>query len=365
MKEMLLPSTTDDAIFDNIGPGDLVRYSRTCKAAREAVSSYNRRAFNLERVLSRYFTPTQITKLRELQFETGALISGSTALQLLDRSHYENSDLDLYVTHHSCKPIGLWLQSIGYQYEPKSTGRAPLALRKLETALEYVDPLERLKEHLLEGRKDHSFLDRSASGYLRVLNIYDFKKPNDNNVKIQLMTTWHTPLECVLNFHSTCVMNFITYDKAFSLYPQGTFNERRSLAYLPTIQGRKEVYEKYTDRGWKIVKNGWWRECDDPNSAFAIGLRRVGDAHCWTVPLSPKLDLPESTMEGNTWCLDGNIETETPEMVFRFFKSPILSTRYLVGTRELEEGISSCFPERTSGLKWDKYFKELIESFPL
>ncbi|KAJ3503603.1 hypothetical protein NLJ89_g8357 [Agrocybe chaxingu] len=103
------------------------------------------------------FHPAQITKPYELQFMTGALISGSTALQLLDRSHYENPYLDLYVTHHSCKPIGLWLKGIGYQYEPKNTRLVPLALWKLETALQYVDPLECLMELDLRAGKVTSF----------------------------------------------------------------------------------------------------------------------------------------------------------------------------------------------------------------
>ncbi|KAJ3510693.1 hypothetical protein NLJ89_g4533 [Agrocybe chaxingu] len=349
---MLLPSTADDTIFDNIGPGDLIRYSRTCREAREAVAAYSRRAFHLEGVLSCYFTPTQILKFRELQFETGALISGSTALQLLDRTKYETSDLDVYVAQRGCKPIAFWLQSIGYKYVPRLP-RFPYTqivpeLQTLDTALDYMRPhMPQILAIDRERDDEHQFLDPRDNGYSGGLNIYDFKKPNDE-VKIQLITTWQAPLECVLNFHSTCVMNFITYDKAISLYPQATFDQRRALACHPNWQGRREAYAKYRSRGWKIIKNAWRLEAEDPESPFALGIRRVGDSKCWTVPICPKLEFPESTMEANTWYLERHWDTRGPEMAFSVFKSPILASRYLVANFEIEGVISGRPPETST-----------------
>ena len=75
-----------------------------------------RRAFSIDKLLSPYFTPTEVTQFRELQSQTGTLISGSTALQLFDRVTYSESDLDLYVEHRFSRALAEWLLEIGYTY---------------------------------------------------------------------------------------------------------------------------------------------------------------------------------------------------------------------------------------------------------
>ncbi len=98
----------------------MLRYSRTCKTAYYMVQDYMKRAFRVDRLLSRYFSPAEITHFRELQFVTGALISGSTALQFLDRDTYPDSDLDVYVQYRFIRLLTEWLVEIGYKYKPLS-----------------------------------------------------------------------------------------------------------------------------------------------------------------------------------------------------------------------------------------------------
>ena len=77
-------------------------------------------AFCVDRLLSRYFTPAEILCFRELQCVTGALISGSTAVQFFDRETYPDSDLDVYVEHRYVRTLTDWLVKIGYKYKPLS-----------------------------------------------------------------------------------------------------------------------------------------------------------------------------------------------------------------------------------------------------
>ncbi len=59
----------------------------------------------------------------------GMLISGSTALQFLDRTTFLESDLDIYVEHQLRRKIALWLVAIGYKYQP--TPKYPRPEREL------------------------------------------------------------------------------------------------------------------------------------------------------------------------------------------------------------------------------------------
>lgn len=67
-----------------------------------------KRAFNLDKLLSRFFSPPEILRFRELQCSTGMLISGSTALKFFERVVYPDSDLDLYIEHRFSRQVADW-----------------------------------------------------------------------------------------------------------------------------------------------------------------------------------------------------------------------------------------------------------------
>ena len=71
-------------IFSCLSPRNLVKFSLTCWKAYDAVLAYNRIAYNINKLLLRYFTDDQIEPFRLLQDKTGTLISGSAALQFFD-----------------------------------------------------------------------------------------------------------------------------------------------------------------------------------------------------------------------------------------------------------------------------------------
>lgn len=317
----MLPSTTDDVLFDNLSPADLLRYSRTSKTAYQMVSSYMRRAFNLQKLMDRFFTEIEMSSFRLWQSRTGMLISGSTALQFLDRTFYPESDLDIYVEHRYCKVIALWLISIGYTY---GRARPGLSDQDLEEAL-------RMTKFAIP--KTIKFLPPSTPDYLDcgVAGVYNFHKA-DPDCKIQLVASHYSPVELILKFHSTCVMNLISHEKAYSLYPRGTFNERRSLIFHregSSEEAAKVAREKYVARGWSMVEGLPQDEAMDPTLAFSAGSRYIGDSKCWTIPILPKLRLPEGYIEINSWNLLYD-KANDAEMLFTILFSPTLRYSYLV-----------------------------------
>jgi hypothetical protein len=138
---------------------------------------------------------------------SGAVVSGSVALQFLDRVSYPSANLGIYVSHVNVEVAELWLLNHGMTKVPLNEG--PDAM-----ASDYASPLE-------------------------ILSVGDFHVPDSVRV-IQLICTRWSPISTILGFHScrpspsfstatdlkACVMNFISHDTAYALYP---FSSRRGL----------------------------------------------------------------------------------------------------------------------------------------
>ena len=212
------PSTTDDIVLDNLSYADVFRYSRTCKDAHHTVSSYIRRKHKLETVLGKYFTDDRILYFRYLQATTGMVISGSTALQFFERVLYPESDLDLYVEHRYRRPIALWLASIGYRYVPARTkvisehhGLDTISATQstLEEALE-ANPTQLLEDAIRPDQRPAIFFYGSGGGYLDATSILNFEKRDEfyPHRKIQIIASSRTPIEMILNFHSSAYSKY-------------------------------------------------------------------------------------------------------------------------------------------------------------
>ncbi len=306
------PSTTDDLILDPLSPAELYKYAGTCRAAHNVVNSYIRRHFSLHKLLGRYFSDSEILEFRMLQFNTGMVISGSAALQFFNRIVYDESDLDLYVEHRYRKSIAVWLQHIGYEYAP----HAKSTVKTLDQALSSAGPES--------TQIDIKITEGLATEFYDALLVLTFEKHRPYR-KVQVITSILTPISKVLRFHSSkllndiilkigrsdtlaaCVMNVITHNKAYCLFPRGTFGKhRRSLEVYPYRSSSDttratQALEKYESRGWTIIPTAAREDFEGPNAAFPHGLRRVGDAKCWTIPISPYINLPDGCIESNSW----------------------------------------------------------------
>ena len=177
---------------------------------RAATLDFTGRAYNLDRRLARFFGDP--AAFRALMARTRVVISGSFALQFLDRSFYPESDLDLYVsTEGSFREIGLWLmQDEGYVFKPSAV-----------QAASFWEEAEELDE---EEWEDY--------GHMRVTAVYTFERrvsrdsnldsdmdPDTANIrKVQVIVplitefeqTKYSPFDVILHFHSsTCLVVFM------------------------------------------------------------------------------------------------------------------------------------------------------------
>ena len=179
---LLNTKAVSDTLFSYLTPASLIRTALTCRAAKLAVATYMQGAFDINKHLSRFF-PDPVA-FRSLQARTGSLISGSNALQFLNRTVYKKSDVDLYVPQWNAKVMVEFLHSLGYEYCPSPE------LPDLQAALELDSP---------PAQSSSIYELRGVIAVLRFLNPTLSK---DGPLEVQVMTT-KVPVECVLHFHSS------------------------------------------------------------------------------------------------------------------------------------------------------------------
>ncbi|KAF9049591.1 hypothetical protein BDZ89DRAFT_925048, partial [Hymenopellis radicata] len=220
-------------VFENLSPRDLARVSRVSKKWRDAHRAYYHHV--LCRLLGRFFPlEAEMNAFRRLQAENGVLVSGSSAIQFFRDEFLPDSDLDVYAEHRHGRAVGAFLLSIGFTFVPRDT-------QKETGKTSFFELFDGVAHTLEVHRPDYDFRG--------IADVYDFYR---NGEKVQLITAKGTPIEIILSFHCTAPMNFIAYDKAYSLYPRATFVKMEALNITTNGSGQELGRQKYADRGWKL-----------------------------------------------------------------------------------------------------------------
>ncbi|KAK7047660.1 hypothetical protein VNI00_006428 [Paramarasmius palmivorus] len=295
------PPTTHDFVFRDLSAKDLLNYSKVNRAARAAVKAFYRRALRVESVLSRYFNDDEIRRFRILQYTTGCLISGSTALSFFERKTFSGSDLDLYVDFRFAIHMTDFLVSSGFTYHPFESERKQQA-KDLAGALEAMDNRigTRIENETIEG-----FGEYIGTG---IVDVFSFTRHGE---KVQVIATGDapSPLDVIFKFHSTVVMNIIGYSCAISFFPKATFIDRITVVNDITSPRSDQTIprKKYEERGWRIKHDLDPVTVLNRDTALGVTDRFVGDRWCWTVPLPPVADfVPWSLGLGQNWMLMAN-----------------------------------------------------------
>ncbi|KAF6754383.1 hypothetical protein DFP72DRAFT_898916 [Ephemerocybe angulata] len=344
-----------NAILACLSPADIIRAGKTCRLLRDAVESFNSLAYNINRHLEHFLADP--IAFRRLQAKGDFLISGSNALQFLDRTFYLGSDLDIFAYPDTVKEIGQHLiDKEGYVFEPGE-----------KQAKSFED--------VKVKKQDLSSLGRSHSQAEFVYNsgmsdLLRFKHPR-RDLEIQLIGCRRTPLDCVLYFHSTCVMNIITHDAAYALYPKATFDKRISL----------QAFDKYSERGWSFFTDLTAEGVRSIESSIATDITRyLDDKFTWRLPLDTGgLDLDEDSksktiaFQCNSWRLNRDFNGFSTQMTlgiaYQVFPSRSLEQTYLVAEKEFGDAIDQMIdylevynPSRRTRKYLDSYLPDLRDA---
>ncbi|KAF7333505.1 DUF607-domain-containing protein [Mycena venus] len=300
-----------EALFSRIPARDLVQLMQTCRCVYFLIMET---CFSLPRLLSPFFgDATKVQQFRQMQSRTGTIISGSTALQFFNRLTWTDSDLDIYVPRVSAALAVIFIMENGYTYNPRKS-----------------------QDKNVSAQLSVSVSDRPPSYLGRgIADVLDFHK---GERKIQVIVATTTPLEIILSFHSTCVMNIITHDNAFALYPRSTFITNEALVVETVGAGQEAGRQKYIDRGWQMIRS----PSVDCRSELGVRLVRwVGDHFTWTIPLPP---LPVETADTdlcpiNSWRLDCDVHTTWT--TWGVLTHPAFRYQYIIGDAGSLETVSA------------------------
>ncbi|RXW17415.1 hypothetical protein EST38_g8442 [Candolleomyces aberdarensis] len=260
-----------NAIFSCLSPADVIRVSKTCRLLRDAAIHFHHLAYNVNRHLEHFVR--EPLALRRLQVKHRFLISGSNALQFLDRTFYPSSDLDIFAFPDNVKEIGYHLiNEEGYVFEP-----SPTQPKKYDEVTVKARDLSTLSRWASQADFVYN------SGMSDLLRFKNAKR----DLEIQLIVCRRAPLDCILYFHSTPVMNFIAHDAAYSLYPKATFDKRIAISFgWDSHEATKKALDKYSERGWSFVDDLSYQNVKAVSPAIVPDVERyLDDRDTWILPL--------------------------------------------------------------------------------
>ncbi|KAJ3854697.1 hypothetical protein EV368DRAFT_13760, partial [Lentinula lateritia] len=191
------------------------------------------------------------------QAATGLLVSGSTALHFFTRTFY-GGDLDTYCQLSFSKTAGHWYLTHGYSFAPAEGQMNDFNadVDRVNAAIE-EEPFYKLNN---------------------IAAVWNFKQGSQ---QIQLIATHMSPLHTIFSFHSTCVMNVLTHNAAYCLFPQLTLERKTTLLVdlqCPLTEIQMNAVKKYIDRGFDILHQAPVSMTSHPLSALTfLHPRFIGD----------------------------------------------------------------------------------------
>ncbi|KAK6522220.1 hypothetical protein TWF281_002787 [Arthrobotrys megalospora] len=291
-------------ISDKLSEKDCANLTSTCKALREK----KEQLWDINKHLSHFLKKP--TDFRSLMATHGAVVSGSDALQFLSRQRFENSDLDVYVEVKGVREFSKHLEEVeGYTWVPYQWQSD-----EIEEAINDRIPDMKYNQKLEHGGRLKA--EENGMGYLaryemrKLEGVFLFQKGNaeDQSLRqVQLIVTQGPPMYAILSdFYATHLFNFYDYKRAYSLFPRGTFVERRGYKTQAMTAKLVRCCAKYTQRGYDILDyTGWNRKSTEEGKFSEVVLevkdereirrsRRVGDSFSWFLDLDiTGVDVPE------------------------------------------------------------------------
>ncbi|PPR07902.1 hypothetical protein CVT24_002815 [Panaeolus cyanescens] len=264
-----------------LSPQSLACLSQVDRMSAYIVQSFYRNVYNLRSFLAPVIPPAAFSALQILLARTGCIISGSTAVLFIGRySESTVEPLDLFVRSAFCQEIYEFLLAIGFNMV-EFNGNASMAMRQ----------------------------KKGVAGDFIFSSVATFER---SQAKVIVVASTDGPIEAILNFHSSIVMNIITHEAAYSLYPLATFEHCVMAMNHCFHPSEVKCIDKYRSRGWKLmgVDNIAANTASVlKHKCFGSGIRAIGGTATWILPIYPRLAYyTGQIVDGNSWVQSFNSE---------------------------------------------------------
>ncbi|KAL0578274.1 hypothetical protein V5O48_003718 [Marasmius crinis-equi] len=268
-RRVLLDTLLQGLAFDVFLPlftaAELSKMLVVSRKFNDTINAYRRRLHDIDKLLLMFFTLTEIRLFRDIQSLDGFLISGSMAVQYFAGVVWPISDMDIYCYPQNFTRLVRLLRRIGYGYVPYRGSSADLSV---------------VIQSIRDGAEPFNVYRRGKT-ISAVLNFT--RRVKGSFKKIQVVVCKHSPIEAILNFHSTVVMNFIGPTHAVCLYPYSTLHLFEAIRMVAT-ETAASAFKKYVRRGWDLV--GCSSALGGLRRASEVAYHRaVGDAATWIIPI--------------------------------------------------------------------------------
>ncbi|KAH6959644.1 hypothetical protein BKA56DRAFT_501478 [Ilyonectria sp. MPI-CAGE-AT-0026] len=184
-----------------------------------------------------------------------ALISGSFALNLFELGHRKVPCLDVFVKEgaHADHFTKYVQENEGYQIDDLENGTVKAQLPK---------------------------------------NLESVARPGK---KLRVVRTSGPPIQHILtSSHTTACVNFLTWNKAYSIFPQQTLSKHHSYPLKSLDDDFGSTLNELVHQGW-TTRDIMWPDFAETNTSKIAGLRRVGDSSTLVIPLdTSSVDVPST-----------------------------------------------------------------------
>ncbi|PPR00567.1 hypothetical protein CVT24_005470 [Panaeolus cyanescens] len=313
-------------------PEDLARLGKVSlnmRALRNHALLYR---YSIAKLLRNFMPPRLYLPFREAQQRSRAVISGSAVLEYLAEADFGIPDLDIYVPQARSKML-LEFMTDNFEIVP--------TVPKRKVAL--FSP-NNLVPPYIEAQNQSEFLIHNDSGYsdTSIAAVHNF---HYKGRILQVISCLTSPMDTILRFHSTVVMNVVTATHAYCLYPRPTLTHMRGLINGDRTPENDLCLDKYKGRGYSFISsvpNSSLRSC--ALSPLSTKRRFVGDVHSFAIPLRRSETLPvKDTIMVNSWELWYKRYCWQAETSYSVFSAPRLSSPMVACNSKVFSAIRRAF----------------------
>ncbi|KAJ3551636.1 hypothetical protein NM688_g4590 [Phlebia brevispora] len=282
-----------------------MRLSTCCRDANEAVHRYIRSTLDVNRLLRPFFT--NAVAFRNLQARAGMLISGSAVLQFFLRIRRTDSTLVLYIYVDQLPDVTQWLLQAGYR----------LLIHEFRVSTTF------------SSSPDVSRFRNSPGLLSQAVNTLTFKRKGASTTINVVSSPCLSPIQMILLSRSTGMLNLVTQDMAYCMYPRATLEGRCSL--LLQCEAPAQQATKEDDR---IPDLQYIASAHQSGSmlTFRFGQSRwLNDRNSWSVPLDTILvtvPCQDDGIQFTSWRL---MEAPQIRLAYEAITYPCFRRTYIVG----------------------------------